>query len=154
MDATWAQVAKFMAAFSDIKDSDVSGRYAYGELRLTRLNFWAKIFLRKWFFMQIYGQYDAYFSRFYGPLLFVFGVLSILLNSLQLEMAVEQVVSTVENRWQGMWWFCRWISVILSVAVVALGLGLVLILAMMIANEWTFALKARCGKKRKAMDEL
>ncbi|KAI9816986.1 MAG: hypothetical protein M1832_004970 [Thelocarpon impressellum] len=36
------QFARFIGAFEALDDADVSPRYAYGQLRLTRLNFWAK----------------------------------------------------------------------------------------------------------------
>jgi hypothetical protein len=45
-----------------ITDEDVSPRYAFGELRLSRLNFWSKIFLRQFSFQETHGQYGARFA--------------------------------------------------------------------------------------------
>jgi hypothetical protein len=71
----------------------VSDRYCYGELRFSRLNFYAPIFFRRFSFEQLHGQYSDYFGRLYGPVLFVFAIVSTLLNSMQVEMAVEQAHS-------------------------------------------------------------
>ena len=46
----------------------MSARYRYGELRLTRLNFYVLLFLRKFHFEQVYRDF---FRQFYGPILFV-----------------------------------------------------------------------------------
>ncbi len=71
-------------------DSDVSPRYHYGELRLTRLNFWSKVFLHHITFHKVHGQYGAHFAQYYGPILFVFGVLSVALNAMQVILAGQQ----------------------------------------------------------------
>ncbi|KAK4991375.1 hypothetical protein LTR66_006560 [Elasticomyces elasticus] len=90
-DVTWTQFCGFISALVDIKDTDVSGRYCYGELRLSRLNLYAPLLFRTFHYKQVYGQYGDYFARLYGPVLFVFAVLSTVLNAMQVEMAVEQV---------------------------------------------------------------
>jgi hypothetical protein len=50
--------------FKDISDEAVSGRYHYGELRLTRLNLYIKILLRKFEYERVYAQYGEYFCTF------------------------------------------------------------------------------------------
>ncbi|KAK5010087.1 hypothetical protein LTR28_011877 [Elasticomyces elasticus] len=90
-DVSWTQFCGFISAFVDTKDTDVSGRYYYGELRLSRLNLYAPLLFRTFHYEQVYGQYGDYFARLYGPVLFVFAVLSTVLNAMQVEMAVEQV---------------------------------------------------------------
>lgn len=67
----------------NIADRDVSLRYAYGEIRLTRLNFYAPFFLGKSHFQSVEYQYGTYFARFYGPILFVIGIVSVVLSGLQ-----------------------------------------------------------------------
>jgi hypothetical protein len=62
--ATWKEFCDFSATFDTTKDAEVSGRYPFGELRLTSLNFYSKIFFRKWAFQRVYTQYRTYFSRF------------------------------------------------------------------------------------------
>ncbi|KAI0138875.1 hypothetical protein GGR57DRAFT_496242 [Xylariaceae sp. FL1272] len=57
-----------------IQDAHVSPRWRFGELRLSRLNFWSKVFL-----------HDIEYAKFYAPLLFIFGVFSVILGALQVD---------------------------------------------------------------------
>lgn len=52
-----------MSGFRDIDDAKVSGRYLYGELRLSRLNIYAPLLLRKFHYEQVHEQYGDYFER-------------------------------------------------------------------------------------------
>jgi hypothetical protein len=79
-DVTWEQFCDFARHLSSIDDQDVSERYAYGEIRLTRLNFYAPLRLGKSHFQRVEYQYGSYFARFYGPILFVIDIVSIVLN--------------------------------------------------------------------------
>jgi hypothetical protein len=102
------------------------------------LNFWAKIFLRRFQYEHIHDQYSSFFSRFYSHLLFAFAVLSILLNAMQVETAVEQIS---DARWPAMGSICRWSSVICLVTMVGLMLFLAILLAYLFVSEWTYAIK-------------
>jgi hypothetical protein len=106
---TWEGFSRFASDLSKIKDSDVTSRYAFGEIRLSRLNFYIKIILGKRTFHKVDGQYGAYFARFYGPILFILGMASIVLNALQLEMAVENLDKV---QWQRVWALSRWTSIL------------------------------------------
>jgi hypothetical protein len=75
-DVGWASFCQFTSDLNHIEDAAVSGRYHFGELRLTRPNFYAPLLLRKLHFEQVHGQYGDYFARLYGPVLFVFAVVS------------------------------------------------------------------------------
>ena len=55
-DIEWASFCRFILELSHIDDTVVSKRYYYGELRLTRLNLYAPLFLRKFHFEQVHGQ--------------------------------------------------------------------------------------------------
>jgi hypothetical protein len=143
-----------------ITDADVSARYAYGELRLTRLNFYGKFILRRWHFMRVQTQDAEYFARFYGPLLFIFTVVSIVLNALQVGMAVEQAIGSVAPNavgdsplavmapWIGLWELSRWVAVLCGTVVSVLALVLILMLMSFHVDEWTYAIKDRTRKKR------
>lgn len=93
------------------------------------------------------GQYRTYFAQFYGPVLFVFGMLSVLLAALQLEMAVEQV--DMNRQWVTMWEICRWCSIVCLVLLVLICAWLAVLLTYKIAREWIYALDDR----RKIMRE-
>jgi hypothetical protein len=82
-EITWEQFCDFTSSLGDIPDRDVSLRYAYGEIRLTRLNLYARLLLGKSHFQRVEYQYGTYFSRFYGPILFVIGIMSVVLSGLR-----------------------------------------------------------------------
>ena len=75
-----------------VSDDDASPRYQYGDLRLTRLNFWCKFILRRYTFQKIKSQYTSHFAYYYGPLLFVFALMSLLLDGLQVELAALPIL--------------------------------------------------------------
>ena len=68
---------------------DIRSRYSFGQLRLTRLNLWSKVFLGRFTFYKIHGQYGAYFARYYGPVLFIFGFFSVALSAMQVALAAQ-----------------------------------------------------------------
>lgn len=144
-DTSWSDFCAFSKTFPAIHDDAVSKRYHYGELRLTRLNLYAKILLGKFQYEHIHGQYGTFFARFYGPLLFIFGVLSIILSAMQVELSVETLLSTTQ--WQPFWHTCRWFATVTMACVILLASSLVLLLVGMIVDEWVFALKERRKKK-------
>jgi hypothetical protein len=96
----WASFCQFTSELNHFKDAVVSGRCYFGELRLTRLNFYAPLLLRKFHFEQVHGQYGDYFARLYGPVLFVFAVVSTILNSMQVALAADQSLAV---HWIPVW---------------------------------------------------
>lgn len=136
----WTQFCDFSARFKEISDSQVSTRYTYGELRLTRLNFYTKLFLHKWQYERIHGQYGTY-----GPLLFVFAIWSVILSAMQVELGVAPLAS---ERWEPFWHLCRWFSVLTLAGLTLLTLSLVLLLVGMIVDEFLYALRCLFRKKR------
>jgi hypothetical protein len=51
-DVGWPKLVAFLSAFDDVQDNEVSPRYHYGQLRLTRLNWWAMAALGEWTFQK------------------------------------------------------------------------------------------------------
>ena len=136
---------RLASAFDLISDSEVSARYSYGELRLTRLNLYGRLFLRRSSFEYIHGQYADIFSRYYGPFLFMFGALSVILSAMQVELAVEQRTTVP---WNAIWPICRWFSVLSLVGTLVMAATLFGFLLWLIADEWIFALRARRRRQR------
>ncbi|KAF1828603.1 hypothetical protein BDW02DRAFT_643366 [Decorospora gaudefroyi] len=89
-DIDWASFRQFTGDLSPIEDAAVSRRYCFGELILARLNFYAPLLLRKFYFEQVHRQYGDYFTRLYCPMLFVFAAVSAILNSMQVALAADQ----------------------------------------------------------------
>lgn len=144
-EVDWLQFCLFVSEFDNIKDSDVSGRYNYGELRLTRLNFYGKFILHKFNFMQLHGQYGTYFGQFFAPLLFIFATASVILSAMQVEMAVEQASGVLLEAYAGV---CHWFSVVILICTAILSFGLVALVIYMICDEWVYALKDRYRKRK------
>ncbi|EPS29041.1 hypothetical protein PDE_03988 [Penicillium oxalicum 114-2] len=137
-DITWVQFCEFTSSLASISDREVSLRYAYGEIRLTRLNFYAPFFLSKSHFQRVEYQYGTYFARFYGPILFVIGVFSVVLSGLQF---VVSVGAEPINSWP--MGAAVWISVTAIVASCSLLFALGLLLMYKVAREWKFAIRDR-----------
>ena len=149
----WPVFCRFTAELSKIEDIDVSERYCYGELRLTRLNLYAPLLLGKFNFEQVHGQYGDIFARLYGPILFIFAVITTVLSSMQVALAVEQLVTV---KWVPMWYVSRWFSV-LSLIGSALVVGwFVMLWTYMISAEWiyTFEHKPRTQRRSNVDIEL
>lgn len=136
-DITWKQFCDFTSSLGDIADRDVSLRYTYGEIRLTRLNFYAPLLLRKSHFQRVEYQYGPYFARFYGPILFVIAVASVVLSGLQVVVSVGDGGG---GGWKGS---ALWISVIAIVSSSSLIFILGLLLVYKVAKEWKFAIRDR-----------
>ncbi|KAH7308930.1 hypothetical protein B0I35DRAFT_490818 [Stachybotrys elegans] len=84
------QIATPASSLGDIADRNVSLRYAYGGIRLTRLNLYAPLLLGRSHFQRVRHQYGSYFARFYGPILFVIGIMSVVLSGLQVVVSVGE----------------------------------------------------------------
>lgn len=138
---TWEQFCNFATELVRIPDRDVSERYAYGEIRLTRLNFYAPLLLRKSHFQRVEYQYKEYFAHFYGPVLFVAGVVSILLSGLQVAVAVHGV-DTGSNG-QPLLAAALWFSVVMMLLFCAILMFILLIFVYKFVKEWNYALRDR-----------
>jgi hypothetical protein len=135
----WVKFCDFTSDFEDIPDSDVNGRYAYGEIRLTRLNLYAPITIRKQYFQRVTYQYGAYFAQFYAPILFVFGTLSIGLNGMQVAISAEQVAPSGNTL--PLMRVSLWFGVFTIISSTMLALSLAFLWVYKVVKEWKFALK-------------
>ena len=135
----WKEFCAFTTALRrSIEDGHVAPRYHYGEIRLSRLNVLVKILLFRRNYQEVYPQYAEYFAQFYGPLLFLFGLLSVLLSAMQVSLAVEQLES---RDWDRFYDVCRWLSIAVLVAVaLVLGWLLTLLIVRLLLEVW-YALK-------------
>jgi hypothetical protein len=146
-DMEWASFSRFMLELHHIEDSAVSKRYYYGELRLTRLNFYAPFLLRKFQFEHVHGQYGDFFARLYGPILFVFALVSIILNSMQVTLAAEQLVAA---HWESVWDLFRWFSVISLLGAAIISMWFILLWLWIFLDEWIFTIRRKLEKRRES----
>jgi hypothetical protein len=86
---TYEGFAMFIEAFEPLDDEVVSARYRYGEMRLTRLNWCARLYLRKLTFHHIHAHWNEYIGSILGPVLTIFVLVAAALNAMQVELAVQ-----------------------------------------------------------------
>ncbi|KDN69305.1 hypothetical protein CSUB01_10518 [Colletotrichum sublineola] len=140
-DITWTQFCNFTSRLADIEDRDVSLRYNYGEIRLTRLNFYAPLLLRKSHFQRVEYQYGPYLARFYVPILFIMGVVSVVLSGLQVIIAVGEGNEggdggRADNA-------ALWFSVLMILVSCGILLALGALVAYKVVKEWNVAIRDR-----------
>ncbi|KAF3028324.1 hypothetical protein E8E12_000469 [Didymella heteroderae] len=145
-DMTWEQFCNLTARLVTIADDQVSGRYAYGEIRLSRLNFYAPLFLRKWHFQRVEYQYKEYFALFYAPILFAAGVSSILLSGFQVAVAVQQTGVAVNSA--ALLHVALWSSVAIILCFCAVGLSMLSLFVYKVGKEWRYAIQCRVQLSR------
>lgn len=91
---TYEEFIRFIMCFDTVPNVSISSRWQCGELVLDALNFYSAIHLRKWHRNRFESRYGAYFQRFFPAVLFLFAVLSVVLNSLQVILSGEQLKPT------------------------------------------------------------
>lgn len=74
----------------------------------------------------------------------MFGITSIVLSAMQVELGVETLLASTQ--WRSFWFVCRWFAIITLVCMILLTLSLVSLLVGMTIDEWGFALRSRYGK--------
>ncbi|KAL8769456.1 MAG: hypothetical protein Q9209_004517 [Squamulea sp. 1 TL-2023] len=145
-DTNFERCSQFLARFGQSLDEEVSPRYRnHGELRLGRLNFWAKFILHRFAFqkVQMHYAYNAYLARFNRPLLFIFAFFSVVLSAMQVSMTVNPPNNNVKDHtgWDVFAGVCRWFSIL---AIILPSVALVTLLTTflyMIGRETTFGLR-------------
>lgn len=133
---TWVA---FSREFKYIEDRQVSGRYGYGDLRLTRLNFWVKPILRRHYFRKAAWQYADHFAHYIGPLLFVFTTWSVILGSMQVGLQSRP-------QWNRFADVSTWFSVVTLVSTVAILVFLLCAISILAGREVIYAFHKQVQK--------
>ena len=100
----WLSFSRFIVQFRSLDDDEISLRYRFGQLRLTRLNWAIRVFRPQsskdwWYYHEVYWNTGAYIERFFAPLLFVFGSATIILTAMQVMVTVPQGEITAGIQW-------------------------------------------------------
>lgn len=147
----YADFMQFISRFQAAPDDAVSPRYHFGDLRLSRLNFWAKFFLGRFTFHKMHQQYSGQFKKYYGPLLFIFGFFSVALSAMQVVLAAleggdpDDRIAAWARPFGEM---SRVFSVFTLVAMLGSVVFLLFVFFAHLLRELVFALKDLWGKKR------
>jgi hypothetical protein len=147
---TYCEFISFILSFEKVEDQSVSPRYHFGELRLTRLNFWTKVFLRRSTYHRIHQQYGARFAQYYAPLLFIFGVFSVALSAMQVALAYPTTMPS-DQSWMSFANVSRIFSIFTLLVTTFCVLLLLVTLILMIFREAVFALGVLYRKKKSEM---
>ena len=142
-DVPWEQIRRFLADLESIHDDDVTPRYVFGELRLSRLNFYGKFILRRFHYERLHVQYGSYFGQFYAPLLFIFALFALGLNSLQVERAIEQLPGGLKVNLQTL---ARVLALLTLAFLVLITSALLLLFLYLFTGEWQYAIRDRLNK--------
>lgn len=123
----------FISGFGNVREAQVSPRYHYGELRLSRLNAWARILLRQSHFHKVAWQYADVFARYYVPYLFIFSIITVVLSAMQVGVSAKA-------EWGSFISVSAWFSVATLALICLIALALILELGIMMGREMIFAI--------------
>jgi hypothetical protein len=152
-NVTYAQFAQFIEKFSHIDDDLVTPRYHFGELRLGRLNFWVKILCRKFVYEKIHHSYGSYFARFYGPILFTFGAISIVLSAMQVALQSQPPKSSAPSAsWDSFVDASKGFSLLSIILTTIVAATLLLTFLCLVLREFIFATRDLYRKSRVQRD--
>ncbi|CCC07949.1 hypothetical protein SMACR_01512 [Sordaria macrospora] len=129
---TYEEWCDFIEPFTKVHDIQVPKRYHYGELRLSRLNMAAAFFKRKLAFFHIYPQWGSFLTHSLGPLLTIFAICSVVLNSMQVSLQALDSELPEDHSWPK-WkaasiWFPIVVTILIAMVIV-LALGGVCVMA-------------------------
>ncbi|KAL2153845.1 hypothetical protein VTH82DRAFT_2520 [Thermothelomyces myriococcoides] len=100
---TYEEWCDFIEPFSQVSDDAVNRRYHYGELRLTRINRAAVLFKFNLAYFHIYPQWGSFLEHTLAPIITIFAVLSVVLNSMQVSLAVIEIRQEGNETPSGAW---------------------------------------------------
>ena len=152
---TYERFAQFIAPFTQLDDSKVPPRYHFGEMRLTRLNWFARIFLQKLTYHHMHAQWNDYLGKVIAPFLTIFLLLSTVLSAMQVELAVQSAPQGLFS-WDTFARVSRWASVAVIILVAVVSFVLTLFISVMTLHNLNFARKIMIQKraKQKGMNVL
>ncbi|PVF97152.1 hypothetical protein CPB86DRAFT_874326 [Serendipita vermifera] len=138
----------FLHAFRAVADEEVTPRYSYGELRLSRLNFWSRLYRFELFYQKLHGQYGPYFAALVAPLLYVFAIISVTLTAMQTMLSVQQLdlnIAVHSSRVVALvsWWFSICCMLLSSICIVFLPT----ILFLLLLRELLYSLRHTTRRK-------
>ncbi|GAB1311471.1 hypothetical protein MFIFM68171_01681 [Madurella fahalii] len=129
-DPTYEEWCEFIEPFARVGDDHVNRRYHYGELRLSRINRAAILFKGSLAYFHIYPQWGSFLAHILAPLITLFAVCSVVLNSMQVSLAAIEVGSEIGREvppgpWPRLLDAALWFPVIVMISIaIVLACGL------------------------------
>lgn len=149
---TFERFARFVAPFAELEDDQVSPRYHYGELRLTRLNVCARFLLGKLAYFHINAQWASYLKRYLTPMITTFAILSVVLNAMQVALAaqdLQRMPQALKTLTTASWHFSVAVIILAAFGILFILLGAIF----MLIHEQLFAIRVLKKKRRKDAGE-
>jgi hypothetical protein len=143
---TFESFVEFIAPFAALDDASVSPRYQYGELRLTRLNKLAMIFMGKLTYHHIDAQWSSYLGSLLAPSITILAPVSVMLSAMQVVLATRDANDDSGGLLaysQG----SRWISVTVTFLLFALLLLILSVISFMTFHDIWFARRVLRAKR-------
>ncbi|KAK2589775.1 hypothetical protein QQS21_012546 [Conoideocrella luteorostrata] len=132
----------------NITDDDVSPRYHYGELRLSRLNLWSQVLLRRFAYHKVASDYGTLFAEYFASLLFIFAGFSVVLSAMQVAITAQPILG-LGGLWVKLVQVSLWFSVVVIHITAAAVLFLLLKFIALGLREVIFATKTSWKKERR-----
>ena len=146
---TWKAWNRLSSSFRDVLDSDVSQRYRFGELRLSRLNILSILLLRRWSF-KTRGQTGTYLASLFAPFIYIWATINVALAAMQLEVGIQQLYGPGDQgNWMAFAAVSRWSSVTILILVAMSTLIILLLICVRYTEQLLFAIRDLLRKKRK-----
>jgi len=141
----------FIESFHGLVDFQVTKRYHYGQIRLTRLNLAVRLFRPSslhrwlpWYYQKPHWHTTAYFHSFGPPLLFIFASFSLILSAMQVVFA-----ALGPRTWEAFvavsWRFSVAVVVLQALVGIAAVLGFVILILVQLHFGIRMRLKANRG---------
>ena len=146
---THEEFSEFIASFKNTDDDFVCRRFHYGELRLSRINRTAAVFKGTLAYFHIYPQWGSFLAHIFAPIITVFAISSVVLNSMQVALQAQQTSTEgASNAWVAFSSVSLYFPVgVLCLIAFVLGLGLLGILFMSV-KDMIWAKTVRQKKKK------
>jgi hypothetical protein len=145
---TYKRFAQFITPFAELDDDMVRPRYHYGEMRLTRLNWFARFMLGRLTYHHIHAQWNEYLCNVLSPFLTVFLFLSTALNSMQEGLAAQSAAQG-SGSWDDFSQACYWVSDLVLILVAVVSTLLIFLILFMFTHDQIFTQKVLRQKKSK-----
>lgn len=146
---SYEEFCAFIEPFSAVDDNHVSRRFHYGELRLTRINRTAFLFKRHLAYYHIFPQWGSFLTHILAPIVTVFAVFSVVLNSMQVGLAaLDMGPGNEDSGWPAFISVSIYFPVAIIISVAIIVLAAVVGIILMGVRDFIRGNKVRRRKKR------
>ena len=146
---SYEEYCDFISAFKGVEDQQCSRRFHYGELRLSRINRTAFLFRLNLAYFHIYPQWGSFLQHFMAPIITVFAIATVVLNSMQVSLAAIDMGPAVAegNGWPSFVGVSKWFPIIVMMMIAGVVGFASIALFIMAIKDWRFANKTRRQKR-------